>query len=659
MTEPQKRILVYGLAVIIIIIVTLVAQCAKGATYYVANAPLGNDSRTTTQAQSSSTPWLTLGYSQSQLVAGDTLLLMGGVWKECHGLQDGACATLWLTVSGTNGHPIVFKAQSGTRPIIGSYSADYHNLGIVFDQSGLHDIVIDSLEQKKTMRGISSWLNNSYITIKNCKVDSTAKWDSESNNAGIFTNRDAPPHIGQSYWVVQACSLFNNSESASNLDGTWNSGGIELYDSYHWTIDGNFIFNQHTGVGSIFLKENNNFIEIENNIIHDVTSGIALYNGDKYNSIHNNVLYNGSQAFNIRSSESVNGTTLYNRFYNNTVYNFTNHGATYLAAENGQTVIDSLWSFNNITSECAYGLKVIPTYTPTHYYFDHNDYWHSPSSTVADWLGTNYTLPNLIANVYVDSFSVNIDPVFNNASGHDFHLTDNSPASITTGGRGGLYPTYMGAYAPGDTAAWPVIYQMATDTAWSDSVHIWDNPQGAVGTVDSIIFYWSATRANVVNLTARDSKVSAVSNPCLFRKTGLSYSAKYYFRFASFDVGCFPDTTAIDSTTTSLNISGITKTPGLTTCTIHWQTNEPANWIVFYGHTSSYGSTLGNTGVYQTSYTVQLTGLTPDYVYHLKITSCNVDDNCVDSNDDTFTTSSNTPLGNGKHFIARKPRSNQ
>jgi hypothetical protein len=52
---------------------------------------------------------------------------------------------------------------------------------------------------------------------------------------------------------------------------------------------------------------------------------------------------------------------------------------------------------------------------------------------------------------------------------------------------------------------------------------------------------------------------------------------------------------------------------------------------------------------------VTLTDLTPDYVYHFKITSCNIDDNCVDSNDNNFTTLSNNPGpgGAGSRFMLR------
>jgi hypothetical protein len=172
-----------------------------------------------------------------------------------------------------------------------------------------------------------------------------------------------------------------------------------------------------------------------------------------------------------------------------------------------------------------------------------------------------------------------------------------------------------------------------------------------------IIWYWSATRTGVVNLTARDSEVSAVANPYKFLKTGLSNSTKYYFRFASFDSGCFPDTTAIDSLTT---LSGADVTAPVISnvrdslityysAQILWKTNEWSSSFVDWGHTTAYGFT--NSGA---SDTLHVVNIYPgaDSVWHFRVRSCDISANCDTSGDYNFTTLV-TPIANPKYFIGR------
>jgi parallel beta-helix repeat protein len=73
---------------------------AYGATYYVGTS--GSNVNTKIQAQNSSTPWLTVNYGISQLVAGDLLIVQDGTYREA----------LTITVSGAGAQPITIKAQS-------------------------------------------------------------------------------------------------------------------------------------------------------------------------------------------------------------------------------------------------------------------------------------------------------------------------------------------------------------------------------------------------------------------------------------------------------------------------------------------------------------------------------------------------------------------
>jgi serine protease len=72
--------------------------------------------------------------------------------------------------------------------------------------------------------------------------------------------------------------------------------------------------------------------------------------------------------------------------------------------------------------------------------------------------------------------------------------------------------------------------------------------------------------------------------------------------------------------------------------TITWTTDEPATSVVYYGLTTSYGSTESVSG-YTTSHSVTLTGLSAETLYHYKVESSDSSSNTAQSGDYTFTTS--------------------
>lgn len=95
------------------IITTILILCLslyiKASTYYVATN--GNDSRTKTQAQNILTPWATLEYGCSQLVAGDTLFIRGGTYT----------ITSMIDVANTDGtaeNPIVVINYQDEIPVM-------------------------------------------------------------------------------------------------------------------------------------------------------------------------------------------------------------------------------------------------------------------------------------------------------------------------------------------------------------------------------------------------------------------------------------------------------------------------------------------------------------------------------------------------------------
>jgi hypothetical protein len=73
------------------------------------------------------------------------------------------------------------------------------------------------------------------------------------------------------------------------------------------------------------------------------------------------------------------------------------------------------------------------------------------------------------------------------------------------------------------------------------------------------------------------------------------------------------------------------------TARIVWTTDEPADSLVHYGLTTSYGSTASSSS-YVTSHSINLTGLSPATTYHYKVVSADPSSNTAESGDFTFTT---------------------
>jgi hypothetical protein len=100
-------------------------------------------------------------------------------------------------------------------------------------------------------------------------------------------------------------------------------------------------------------------------------------------------------------------------------------------------------------------------------------------------------------------------------------------------------------------------------------------------------------------------------------------------------------TTASD--TTPPVISGVSATSiGMTTATIVWTTNVPADSQVDYGTTTAYGLSTPLNTTRVTSHSAALSGLSQGTLYHYRVRSKDAAGNGATSADSTFTTASDT-----------------
>ena len=132
--------------------------------------------------------------------------------------------------------------------------------------------------------------------------------------------------------------------------------------------------------------------------------------------------------------------------------------------------------------------------------------------------------------------------------------------------------------------------------------------------------------------------------------SGLTASTLYHFRVKSSDVAgnqavsldftfttaSFVDTTApIISNIRVINITG-------TSATILWDTDEASASQVKYGLTGAYGNTKTDSAL-ETTHQIDLTGLSPDTVYHFQVISTDEKGNTSSSGDQTFKTLDTIP----------------
>ena len=95
---------------VVTILVTLTIGSVSGTTYYV-NSSTGSDGNSTAQAQSSSTPWLTLGHALSTCSSGD-VINVGGTAN--YSDKTISCALASITIQNTSGATPVFDGGSSS-----------------------------------------------------------------------------------------------------------------------------------------------------------------------------------------------------------------------------------------------------------------------------------------------------------------------------------------------------------------------------------------------------------------------------------------------------------------------------------------------------------------------------------------------------------------
>lgn len=166
--------------------------------------------------------------------------------------------------------------------------------------------------------------------------------------------------------------------------------------------------------------------------------------------------------------------------------------------------------------------------------------------------------------------------------------------------------------------------------------------------------YGSTTTLNTAMVTSHSQQV-----------TGLTPGTPYFFRVRSKDAagnlatstGTFttaaPDTTP--PTISAVQATGVTHAGA----TITWTTNEPADSLVEYGTSTSYGSTSTLDPSLVTSHSQSISGLAASTTYNFRVKSKDASGNLATSTNGTFVTAAAPPPGslslNGTTAYAEAP----
>jgi hypothetical protein len=200
-------------------------------------------------------------------------------------------------------------------------------------------------------------------------------------------------------------------------------------------------------------------------------------------------------------------------------------------------------------------------------------------------------------------------------------------------------PAPPGGGAPGGDTTPPIVSNLRVVNILQTSVTVlWDTNEPATSRVD----YGLSTSYG--NTTTGDGGLLVTSHRVDL--TGLSANTIYHFRVVTADSSGHETITADDifqtlsgedvtpPTISNIRVINITEN----SADVLWDTNEPATSKVEYGLTTSYG--LGTVTLINlvTSHNVPLSGLSPNTLYHFRVSSTDSSSNEAVSVDGTFTT---------------------
>jgi hypothetical protein len=444
------------------------AKASLAANYYVDKDSIGGTcSDAYTLGQNDIThPWCTIqrGTSGSTdytltpstaIAAGDTLYIRAGTYavtgrggRHLPALQPANAGTAEnnrIIIQNYPGEAVTITYAgsptcdgAGSGPLIGSYMKNYITWRGASNTNLLRIVEITGGWHSDTGPVVA--FDCDYTTFDNLEVVGASQTScSTDNHVGIDTRAADTSPLKNDYTVIKNCKIHGFNEFASH------SAGILSFHSDNVLVEHNEIYDCAFGIKP---KESNDDWIVRYNLIHDVGTAFNWNANPGVRNRHNvyqNVVYNAGIVFGgLYDLDYLN-------FYNNTLYNITggdNYTFGWIPGSDYSAVTNwGMW--NNILHTINSSQKVTAQWyqTPTISYWNYN--WYYGWTCSDQKFGASGTQSFSAWQSNYDANGVcGTDPLFVDASGHDFHLQAGSTAR--SGGRGGSYSTVFGAYITGN-----------------------------------------------------------------------------------------------------------------------------------------------------------------------------------------------------------------
>ena len=268
------------------------------SVYYVAKN--GNDDNPGTKEK----PWLTIQKAADNVVAGDTVYVMEGTYKEGVSINNSGSPGKWITFGAYPDHKVTID---GNGVPVGVWQGLFYISGKSYIKiSGFR--VINSAFMGFTVVK-SDLAKSSNIIIENNYVENTASsgiYVSDSNNIIIDRNEitRAQTLNGLSQQTAETLSLVN-VDTFEVKNNYVHESRMESINIKHGSSNGNVSNNHVRGHSSygIYIdawSKNSHDVKVFNNVVHDGTTenangiGVAVENGGSLKNImiYNNIAYN-------------------------------------------------------------------------------------------------------------------------------------------------------------------------------------------------------------------------------------------------------------------------------------------------------------------------------------------------------------------------------
>ena len=420
---------------IIIIILALIALPLSATVYYVADSD-GSDAYNglfDSFQGGNDGPWLTIGYANGEVAAGDTVYIRTGTYT-------GTSNAIEPGVTGTSGNYITYENYTGEEPNLQGYtnsnfSGSASKAGMY--ASGKNYIKIKGLKMDNgSQAGSAQHMFACLINADNCVVENcTFKYlfvdspPADSWNYGILADGDSD------YLHVKNCDIQIGGSTYPPTDDQ--GDGLQLLGDYALIEDNYFDYWGHQCIvlsGDYCIIRNNTFKGTwgrttndhgdhnvwDSNTLYDVnydeeddTPNHAMqWEDNDYSIIRRNIIYDVDGP-GVRSW--ADQSTDFGRFYHNIIYNagrdqYANHNMVMQLQEAGSTGYTTYWVYrNNIFYNCdSDTIEYWGLADEGDYDFNYN---HWEDDTAGAWDGPN------------DTYG---DPKFVNPTS-DFHLQSDSP----------------------------------------------------------------------------------------------------------------------------------------------------------------------------------------------------------------------------------------